>query len=125
MHRLGAPREPDVRTAGRRAFLTGLGNIPGVPWPHLGLREDTMATKTSAELLDAIREARRFWRSLTAEVGEARFDEPGPMGDWTFADMAGHLAGWRNRTIARVEAAGRGGPEPANPWPAELDDDDR
>jgi len=84
-----------------------------------------MAPKTKAELLDSIREDQRFWRSLVAEVGQARFDEPGPMGEWTFADMAGHLAGWRNRTIARVEAAGRGEPEPPNPWPAELDDDDR
>ncbi|HEX8026614.1 MAG TPA: maleylpyruvate isomerase N-terminal domain-containing protein [Candidatus Limnocylindrales bacterium] len=84
-----------------------------------------MAAKTKAELLDAIREDQRFWRSLVAEVGASRFDEPGPMGEWTFADMAGHLAGWRNRTIARVEAAGRGEPEPANPWPADLDDDDR
>jgi len=84
-----------------------------------------MAPKTKAELLDSIREDQRFWRSLVADVGQARFDEPGPMGEWTFADMAGHLAGWRNRTIARVEAAGRGEPEPPNPWPAELDDDDR
>jgi hypothetical protein len=84
-----------------------------------------MAPKTKAELLDSIREDQRFWRSLVADVGSARFDEPGPMGEWTFADMAGHLAGWRNRTIARVEAAGRGEPAPPNPWPAELDDDDR
>lgn len=84
-----------------------------------------MATKTKAELLDSIREDQRFWRGLVAEVGADRFDEPGPMGEWTFADMAGHLAGWRNRTIARVAAAGRGEPEPANPWPPELEDDDR
>jgi hypothetical protein len=48
------------------------------------------------------------------------------MGEWTFGDMAGHLLGWRNRTISRLEAAGRGEPDPAPPWPAELpaDDDD-
>ena len=46
------------------------------------------------------------------------------MGDWTFADMAGHLAAWRGRTIARLAAAGRGEPVPAPPWPPELRDDD-
>ena len=47
------------------------------------------------------------------------------MGEWSFADMAGHLLGWRNHTIARLEAAGRGEPEPAAPWPSEIVDDDR
>src|SRR5262245_46934139 len=46
------------------------------------------------------------------------------MGEWTFADMAGHLLGWRNRTTGRLEAAARGEPEPAAPWPSGLDDDD-
>lgn len=34
------------------------------------------------------------------------------MGVWTFGDLAGHLLGWRNRTIARLEAAARGEPDP-------------
>lgn len=34
------------------------------------------------------------------------------MGEWTFGDMAGHLLGWRNRTVARLEAAARGEPDP-------------
>ena len=25
--------------------------------------------------------------------------EPGPMGEWTFKDLAAHLLGWRERTI--------------------------
>ncbi len=80
--------------------------------------------RTKAELIAAIRSDQAFWRALAAEVGPARYAEPGPMGDWTFGDMAGHLAGWRNRTIARLEAAGRGAPEPPPPWPSDLDDDD-
>jgi len=80
--------------------------------------------RTRAEQLAAIRTDRQFWRELAAEVGRGRYAEPGPMGDWTFGDMAGHLVGWRNRTIARLEAAARGESEPAPPWPAELDDDD-
>jgi uncharacterized protein (TIGR03083 family) len=79
--------------------------------------------RTKAEQLAAIRADREFWRNLAAEVGPDRYAEPGPMGDWSFGDLAGHLVGWRNRTIARLEAAGRGEPDPAPPWPPELDDD--
>ena len=78
--------------------------------------------RTKAEKLAAIHADQRFWRELAAEVGPDRYAEPGPMGDWTFGDMAGHLAGWRERTIARVEAAARGEPEPAPPWPSSMDD---
>ena len=34
------------------------------------------------------------------------------MGEWTFGDLAGHLLGWRNRSITRLEAAARGKPDP-------------
>ena len=83
--------------------------------------------RTKAEQIAAIRADQRFWRDLAAEVGPDRYAEPGPMGAWSFGDMAGHLAGWRNRTIGRLEAAGRGEPEPPPPWPRELEaaeDDD-
>ena len=79
--------------------------------------------RTRAEQVEALRADQQFWRDLVAEVRPARFADPGPMGDWTFADMAGHLLAWRNRSIARLEALGRGEPEPAPPWPPELDDD--
>jgi hypothetical protein len=74
--------------------------------------------------LARIEEGRAGWQALVAEVGEGRMEEPGPMGDWTFKDLAAHLTGWRERTIGRLEAAGRGAPEPPPPWPAELTDDD-
>jgi Mycothiol maleylpyruvate isomerase N-terminal domain len=80
--------------------------------------------RTQAEQIAEIRADQEFWRALAAEVGPARYAEPGPMGEWSFADMAGHLTGWRDRTINRVLAVGRGEPEPAPPWPAELDADD-
>jgi uncharacterized protein (TIGR03083 family) len=80
--------------------------------------------RTRAEQVDAIRADQQLWRDLAAEVGPARYTEPGPMGDWSFADLAGHLAGWRSRTIARLEAASRGEPDPAPPWPSGLDGDD-
>ncbi len=46
------------------------------------------------------------------------------MGDWTFKDLTAHLAAWRDYRIPMVEAAGRGSPMPAPPWPADLAEDD-
>ena len=80
--------------------------------------------RTQAEQITALRADQEFWRALAAEVGPARYAEPGPMGDWSFADMAGHLTGWRERTINRVLALARGEREPAPPWPIGLDADD-
>ena len=84
---------------------------------------DTPARDRIVASLEREREA---WRDLVAEVGADRMDEPGPMGDWSFRDLAAHLMGWRERTIARLEAAADGAPDPADPWPAELNglDDD-
>jgi hypothetical protein len=80
--------------------------------------------RTRAKQMAAIRADQQLWRDLAAEVRPGRYSEPGPMGDWSFADLAGHLLGWRDRTIARLGAAARGEPEPAPPWPPSLDDDD-
>jgi hypothetical protein len=77
-----------------------------------------------AEVLDAIAEERVAWSDLVAAVGPDRMTEPGPMGEWTFKDLAAHLTGWRERRLNSLEAAGRGEPEPAPPWPATLADDD-
>jgi len=77
-----------------------------------------------AELAATIRADRATWRALVAEVGRDRMNEPGPMGEWTFGDLAGHLAGWRNWRSTLFEAAARGEPEPPSPWPAELEEDD-
>lgn len=80
--------------------------------------------RTQAEQIATLRADQEFWRALAAEVGPARYGEPGPMGEWSFADMAGHLSGWRERTINRVLAAGRGEPEPAPPWTTEPEGED-
>jgi hypothetical protein len=79
--------------------------------------------RTRAEQVESIRADQQFWRDLAAEVRPERYADPGPMGEWSFADMAGHLLAWRNRSIARIDALGRGEPEPVPPWPSELDDD--
>ena len=68
--------------------------------------------RTRDEQRATIKADQQFWRDLAAEVGPDRYDEPGAMGEWTFGDVAGHLLGWRNRTIARLEAAARGEPDP-------------
>ena len=78
--------------------------------------------RTRDELLATIEADRAAWHALLAEVGTARMEEPGPMGPWTFKDLAAHLLGWRERTIALIEAGPAG--EVAPPWPAHLDDDD-
>jgi hypothetical protein len=83
-----------------------------------------MTSEAQRELAARIRADRQVWRDLVAEVGRDRMLEPGPMGDWTFKDMAAHLAAWRNARIPMIEAIGRGEPIPPPPWPAELDDDD-
>ena len=80
--------------------------------------------RTPTEQIDGIKADQQFWRDLAAEVGPDRYAEPGPMGEWSFGDMAGHLLGWRNRTITRLEAAARGEADPPPPWPAELGEDD-
>ncbi len=81
--------------------------------------------RTREEQASGIRADQQLWRDLAAEDGPDRYAEPGPMGAWSFADLAGHLVGWRNRTIARLQALARDEPDPAPPWPADLDDDDR
>ena len=74
-------------------------------------------------LVAAIKADRQAWRDLVAEVGD-RVDEPGPMGAWTFRDLAAHLMGWRERMIRRLDAVADARPEPPDPWPVDLDDDD-
>jgi len=83
-----------------------------------------MTTAAQRSRADQVRADRQVWRDLVAEVGRDRMLEPGPMGDWTFKDMAAHLAAWRNARIPIIEAIGQGAPLPATPWPAELDEDD-
>jgi hypothetical protein len=83
-----------------------------------------MASRQQRAAAERLREDRRFWQSVVAEVGRARMNQPGPMGEWTFKDLTAHLAAWRNYRIPMVEAAGRGEPIPAPPWPAELAEDD-
>lgn len=77
-----------------------------------------------SEVLAVIAAERAAWNDLVSAVGPNRMQEPGPMGEWSFRDLAAHLTGWRKRSIARLAAAGRGEAEPPSPWPADLTDVD-
>ena len=82
------------------------------------------STKTKADYLARIEEEREHWQRLVAKIDQTWMEEPGPMGDWNFKDLAAHITGWRERTIARFEAAGRGEEVPPPPWPDHLVEDD-
>jgi hypothetical protein len=84
------------------------------------MTDDAIRTRALA----AIDAERAAWNALVGEVGEGRMDEPGPMGDWTFKDLASHLTGWRVYSIARIEAGLRGEADAPTPWPAALTTDD-
>ena len=77
-----------------------------------------------ADLVATVGRERGVWRDLVNEVGIERMTEPGPMGPWSFKDLAAHLFGWRERTLARLEAAADGREAPPPAWPPDLDDDD-
>lgn len=82
-----------------------------------------MTSDAQRELAARVRADRQVWRDLVAEVGRERMLEPGPMGEWTFKDMAAHLAVWRSTRIPMIEAVGRGEPVPEAPWPAAMTGD--
>ena len=97
-------------------------------WP--GAQPGPMARLTAMttedprpRLVAQLKADQQEWRDLVADVGD-RVAEPGPMGEWTFRDLAAHLMGWRERTLGRLEAAADGRPDPPDPWPPGLDDDD-
>ena len=74
--------------------------------------------KTRDELVEDIHAEHAAWQALLAEVGVDRMEEPGPMGDWTFKDLAAHLTFWGEWTNIWIEA-GPGG-NPSRPWPASM-----
>ena len=77
-----------------------------------------------AELLTGLQEEYQNWQALLEQIGLEHMDQPGVAGHWSIKDIVAHLTGWRRRTVARLQAAGRGDPEPAPPWPPHLQSDD-
>jgi hypothetical protein len=85
---------------------------------------DAVGTDPRDALVAKCQREREAWRDLIDEVGVDRMTEPGPMGPWSFKDLAAHLLGWRDRTIARLEAAAEGREAPQPAWPRDLLGDD-
>jgi hypothetical protein len=77
-----------------------------------------------SELLSGLQEEYQQWAALLDQIGEARMDQGGVTGHWSIKDIVAHLTGWRRRTVARLQAAQRGEPDPPPPWPAHLQNDD-
>jgi hypothetical protein len=80
--------------------------------------------QSKAELLAGLRAEYQGWQALLDQIGPARMDQPGVTGAWSIKDIVAHLTGWRRRTVARLQALGRGQPEPPPLWPAALQSDD-
>jgi hypothetical protein len=79
---------------------------------------------TREEALAAFDAARREHQAFLASIPRERMTEPGATGPWSVKDVIAHVAAWRGRTLARLEAAAAGQPEPPPPWPPELEEDD-
>lgn len=75
---------------------------------------------TKASLLEHLDRAIETWDELAEAAQGTDPARPGAMGDWTFVDVAGHLNGWRTRTVDRLEAAANGTEPPPPPWPASI-----
>lgn len=73
--------------------------------------------------LERVERARATWEELVAAAERVGFERPGAAGDWTFTDVAAHLNGWRERTVARLEAAANDTEPGGTPWPASMDDE--
>jgi hypothetical protein len=77
-----------------------------------------------AELIAGLQREYQGWQELVDQIGLEHMDQPGVAGHWSIKDIVAHLTGWRRRTVARLQAAGHGDPEPSPPWPAHLQTDD-
>ena len=77
-----------------------------------------------SEFLNGLREEYQQWEAFLNQIDLLQMDEPGVAGHWSTTDIIAHLTGWRRRTVARLQAAQRGEPEPPPPWPAHLQTDD-
>jgi hypothetical protein len=86
----------------------------------VGWVERSRKMMTKMGLLDQLNTTAKAWDELAAEALQADPTRSGAMGDWSFVDVAGHLNGWRVRSVARLEAAASGAEPPPPPWPDGL-----
>ena len=77
-----------------------------------------------SELVTWLKDEYRQWEAFLDQIGPARMNQPGVNGDWSMKDIVAHLTGWQPRLTSRIQAAGRGEPEPPPPWPAHIQSED-
>lgn len=77
-----------------------------------------------ADFLRDLDEENRQWEALLDSFDQKRMEQPGVAGHWSIKDIVAHIASWRRRTVARLQAVARGEPEPAPMWPSNLTSDD-
>jgi hypothetical protein len=77
-----------------------------------------------AELVAELNSENEAYETLLGQIGEEHMEEAGVAGAWSLKDVVAHLTAWRRRTVGRLEAVAKGEPEPASPWPADLQEDD-
>ena len=80
------------------------------------------STQTKQDALNAVDADEARWNRLVEAVGPELMEVPGPMGDWTFKDLAAHINGWRESALNRVERELAGGTT-GEPWPSSIDSD--
>lgn len=80
-------------------------------------------TSDKAGWLERIDQEREAWEEMVAAAERLGMEKPGCAGAWSFKDVAGHLNGWRSRTVDRLETAARDESPPPLPWPKTADED--
>ena len=71
---------------------------------------------TIKQLLAAMRAARSDWDALLAQVGQARWEQPGVAGDWSIKDITAHITYFESWATEVTGAIERGEPLPASPY---------
>jgi hypothetical protein len=71
---------------------------------------------TVKQLVAAMHAARSDWDALLAEVGQARWEQPGVAGDWSIKDIIAHITYFENWATEVTGAIERGEPLPTSPY---------
>jgi hypothetical protein len=73
------------------------------------------------QILTMLREEFNRWEVLLASLSEEQITAPQLPDDWSIKDVIAHLRAWQQRSIARLEAALRGGAPEYPAWPEQFD----
>ncbi len=74
-----------------------------------------MTTKTKADILRQIQDARAALRKLVDAIPASRLEQPGAEGTWSARDVLGHIATWDAESVNRVRRFVDGGKPDASP----------